>query len=324
MLETMIPNIDKYRDHAKKVLAQPIPEHLIKQREGGKGPNGQPIMLDYVEGSTVIRKLNAAFDNMWSWDPYHFEIIQSQPKKITKRWNNSTRRMENLATPEYEEQAPVAHVVGRLTVPGFGSRVGFGSKTIVGGASEQESCFKAAATDALKKAATLFGIGLELYEDEPVDFEIYEDEEVAPTPQAPAMPARGGIQIPATTTPATVPAQQQASTPAVDMGQEVLAIQKFAKAIGVSGSAALGDYISEATSGTKSAWAEMNEDELPLLKEYLEGLANQLQEQMDRLGINDIGGLNPYIRDFSEGEIQTFENLNPTHLKTFIIYLERQ
>ena len=45
------------------------------------------------------------------------------------------------------------------------SKDGFGSKTVIGGQSKQEDNYKAAATDALKKAATLFGIAAQLYRD---------------------------------------------------------------------------------------------------------------------------------------------------------------
>lgn len=169
--ETTKQYFDEYRDRAKKVLNRETPKQYIKQREGGGG-----VTLDYVEGSYVIRALNEAFNNMWDWEIIDFKIINSVPKKITKEYNKAQRRLVELDEPRYEEQPPVAHVVGKLTAPGFGSRVGFGSKTIIGGASEQESCFKAAATDALKKAATLFGIALDLYEDIPYQLQ-EEDEE---------------------------------------------------------------------------------------------------------------------------------------------------
>lgn len=68
----------------------------------------------------------------------------------------------------------MAHVRGNLTVPIVQedgtvvmiTKSGFGSKTVLGGQADQEHIFKAAATDALKKAASLFGIGAQLYRDE--------------------------------------------------------------------------------------------------------------------------------------------------------------
>ena len=46
------------------------------------------------------------------------------------------------------------------------SKMAPGAQCLVGGQSEQENIFKGANTDSLKKAATMFGIGLELYRDE--------------------------------------------------------------------------------------------------------------------------------------------------------------
>lgn len=136
---------------SKDVIKRDIPDELIKQRKGG----GQT--LSYISGNTAIDLLNEAFDYMWSWEVLK-EWIQESLDKQTK--------YDNGPVP----QPPVAHVLGKLTVYAENGtpivKTGYGSKTIIGGASEQESVFKAAGTDALKKAASLIGIGLELYRDE--------------------------------------------------------------------------------------------------------------------------------------------------------------
>ena len=142
---------------AKEVIARTLPDQLIKQREGG----GKKI-LSYVSGSTVIDLLNEAFGYLWSWDVVEQFVQESQPK-FNPRYDK-----------EPQPQGPVAHVRGNLTVPivqADGTVVmitksGFGSKTVLGGQADQEHIFKAAATDALKKAASLFGIGAQLYRDE--------------------------------------------------------------------------------------------------------------------------------------------------------------
>ena len=150
----------------KDRLTSPIPGALIKERKGG----GQK-MLSYISGSTVIDMLNATFGYMWSW-------------QVTKEWTkdsidsvNKWKDKKLQADPAnwtVEEQGPVAHVKGILTVHLTGEngqiieikKEGFGSKSILGKQNDQESIFKAAGTDALKKAASLLGIGLELYRDE--------------------------------------------------------------------------------------------------------------------------------------------------------------
>lgn len=150
---------------AKQVIIRPIPDQLIKQRPGGGGKS-----LSYLSGSTITDLLNEAFGYLWSWEQLEQWIEKSQPK----------------FNPKYDKepvpQGPVAHVKGRLTVhlPQEDGTVfnivktGYGSKAIMGTQIDQESIFKAAGTDALKKAASLFGIGLELYRDE--DEQLFFDE----------------------------------------------------------------------------------------------------------------------------------------------------
>lgn len=146
-----------FSEKAKKLIDAPIPPDLIKERPGpGKAK------LQYVSGSYVIDTLNTAFDRLWSWEIVREWIQPSEPK----------------FNPKYDSepvpQGPVAHVVGKLTVwlpTNDGNyfplvKMGYGSKAILGSQSDQESIFKAAGTDALKKAASLLGIGLQLYRDE--------------------------------------------------------------------------------------------------------------------------------------------------------------
>lgn len=147
----------QFSTKAKEVVSRPIPGQLIKQREGG----GKKI-LSYISGSTVIDLLNEAFGYLWSWDVSEQWIQVSQPK----------------FNPKYDKepvpQGPVAHVRGTLTVYLAAEdgkiielrKTGLGSKSVLGGQNDQESIFKAAGTDALKKAASLFGIGAQLYRDE--------------------------------------------------------------------------------------------------------------------------------------------------------------
>jgi recombination DNA repair RAD52 pathway protein len=162
-------NIDRIAisKEIKDAIIAPIPDALIKQREGG----GKK-MLSYLSGSTITDMLNNAFGYMWSWEVKKEWIEQSEPS--INRWVNGKK--ENDPNKWISEaQGPVAHVLGTITVylkngnsplPITISKDGFGSKSVLGKQNDQESVFKAAGTDALKKAASLFGIGLELYRDE--------------------------------------------------------------------------------------------------------------------------------------------------------------
>lgn len=110
-----------------EALGKPFPKTAIKQRRGGGGKS-----LSYVETHTVIHRLNSATNGDWS---FHIRDVQ---------WRND-----------------VLMVQGELTIPGLGTRSGFGVQQVVERAGED--LVKGAASDALKKCATLFGVALELY-----------------------------------------------------------------------------------------------------------------------------------------------------------------
>jgi hypothetical protein len=156
------------KEVATAVIQRKIDARLIKQRDAGGGKK-----LDYIAGSTVIRLLNEAFNYQWSFEIVEEVLVQSLPK-----FNKWAKKGED----PWEPQQPYIKVLGRLSVPGYGIKEQYGTKILLGGASEQEGAAKSAATDALKKCATLLGIGLELYEDELVD----EEENT----EAPAQPAQ--------------------------------------------------------------------------------------------------------------------------------------
>ena len=156
-------------------IAAPLPDYVIQEREAGKGQ-----MLSYLSGATVIDILNATFGHLgWSFQilkEWKEESIRFFQKK-TKWWTPPAELLTVNDKGEegaWLQQAPVAWVHGRLTVTlknDDGSyftvtKEAFGSKSIIGKQSEQEHIFKSAQTDALKKAASLLGIGAELYRGE--------------------------------------------------------------------------------------------------------------------------------------------------------------
>ena len=161
----------------KAVVGAPLPENLIQQRDGGGGKK-----LSYLSGSTVTDMLNNAFGYMWSWKVKNQWIEQSQP--FFNQYTKATEKVTNPAngkTGAWEDQGPVAHVLGTLTVylkngPAIITveKDGYGSKSVLGKQNDQESIFKSAGTDALKKASSLFGIGLELYRNEDEQAYFYE------------------------------------------------------------------------------------------------------------------------------------------------------
>lgn len=115
-------------------LTAPFPRDVIKQRQIGGGR-----MADYIPGEVVIRRLNEATGNDWSLT---IKNIDERP------FTGGTLVMAMVA----------------LTIPGLGTREHIGVQSVAdrGG----EDLIKGAVTDAIKKAATLFGVGLHLYDDE--------------------------------------------------------------------------------------------------------------------------------------------------------------
>lgn len=118
----------------REVLERRFEPAQIKQRKGRNG------MLDYVEGHSVIQRLNDAFEGAWSFEVLDHQIVEEKDEIL---------------------------VLGKLSSDGV-VKMQFGctqitrdrdSKAIISLGDD----LKAAATDALKKCATFLGVGLHLY-----------------------------------------------------------------------------------------------------------------------------------------------------------------
>lgn len=119
----------------REILERPFLASEIREREGGNGKT-----LDYVEGHTVIARLNDAFDGNWNFIVKSFDVNEARGEVL---------------------------VVGKLTAEGI-TKMQFGSSSITRSRKDNQPVsiaddLKAAATDALKKCATLFGVALSLY-----------------------------------------------------------------------------------------------------------------------------------------------------------------
>jgi hypothetical protein len=99
----------------RQLLEKPFEPAQIRQRKGRNG------MLDYVEGHSVIHRLNEALDGAWS-----FEIMQH----------------------EIREEEVV--VIGRLTAEGI-TKMAFGGSQVT---RERESGALISISDDLKSAGT--------------------------------------------------------------------------------------------------------------------------------------------------------------------------
>lgn len=137
----------------KDVLARPFSAEQIKQREGQRGK-----MLSYVEAHTVIARLNEACgEDGWSFDIVEHTILGEE-----------------------------VVVVAKLTA-GNVTKMSFGGSTVTrsrdGATVSIADDLKAAGSDALKKAASLLGVGLHIYgASEP---SVTEPRAANPTPESP-------------------------------------------------------------------------------------------------------------------------------------------
>ena len=119
----------------RELLEKKFGPEQIKQREGNFGKT-----LDYIEGHAVIQRLNDAFDADWSFNIIRHDILKETDEVIV---------LGELKS-------------GDVVKTQFGcSRITRARNT--GDMMSLADDLKAAATDSLKKSATMFGIGLHLY-----------------------------------------------------------------------------------------------------------------------------------------------------------------
>lgn len=122
------------------ILTQRTPSDVIKTRKGKGGK-----MFSYVPHGWVTNQLNAAFNWAWSWEITEWRIIpENEPAEV--------------------------FVLGRLTVHSANGdlvKSQFGASDVKRNSQGQilsiGDDLKAASSDALKKAASLLGLALDLY-----------------------------------------------------------------------------------------------------------------------------------------------------------------
>ena len=144
----------------REALARPFDRRLVRHRAG---PRGRTV--PYVEVAAVVERLNAEVPS-WSYEVVSHDV--------------------------YDDREVV--VLGRLSVPADGIvKMAFGTAELTrdrdGNVPSKGAALKAAASDGLKKAASLLGVGLEFYRKESTPEE---------RPAPPARPSRPQPVSPAT------------------------------------------------------------------------------------------------------------------------------
>jgi len=121
-----------------EALTQPFPPQFIEHK------NGQSFVPHEIVRDRVIEATGNQFD--WTIDQVLF------------RDDGVTRRATNRETGETPRPWTMI-VIGTLTIPGLGSRAGIGAHPLDAGAGE-DAAYKSAESDAFKRAAMAFGVGL--------------------------------------------------------------------------------------------------------------------------------------------------------------------
>lgn len=207
-------------DEAIKVLEQKLDPAWIKQRQG---PGGKK--LDYIEGARVIDILNQAFKYQWS-----FEILSDEVVEVRDNNGNVSGRY--------------IKVLGQIYVPGLGTKMAYGTKTARGSLTDQESVYKAAMTDCLKKCATMFGIGKELYLDDSDDNAKHASSEHSSPSQ-------------------NIPQRRQFDP------QDVARIKDYKAALNVTNNSQLEKYIQDWSGGQLKSASDITPDNIKMFNAYL-------------------------------------------------------
>lgn len=126
-------------------LSQPFDASVIKSRRV-TGPQGAKD-LAYVDLMTVVDRLNAVCPG------WHSTVKDQQVYPFGTTNNGQPRLMLTALVTVY--------------IPGVGSRDHMGVQ-VVNAETGGEDLWKGAVSDAIKKAASLFGVGRDLYGDDPV------------------------------------------------------------------------------------------------------------------------------------------------------------
>ena len=131
-----------------EILSEKTPDIFVEINEGHK----------YIPTPIITQKLNDIFGYVWSWE-------------ILGQWIEECRSFVNARGEKQNNgESFYAVVHGRLSYPVVDNsgkitmfyKDAFGCKPVIGKVKIQSSSYKAAASDALKKAASLLGIGRDL------------------------------------------------------------------------------------------------------------------------------------------------------------------
>lgn len=311
--------------NALNVIQSRTNPNWVKQK--GKGKNA----LDYVSGDTVTRMLNKAFNYKWSFYIKESRIVPSIDKPAWKDGDPA------------EPQPPVAQVLGSLVVPGWGVREQWGSQPLRGGADVQEHALKGAATDSMKKCASMFGIALDLYGQDGMnelmvteqDF-LMDDERILSQMKEQAFGPKAESATPAKEAQQETPQQKaqevpvEQPTPQENTQQAAAQTQVNAPSLEerIQNVQENGTQRQPTAPGNARDEVQVEEQVVPKKQKPKAGRwadedIQGLKKEKERLGIelSNNAGLNPYAAEFFGNPEATYLMITPTNAKDFIMFL---
>lgn len=161
--ETALAVQEKQLAAIRQIIQQKTPDKEVRTRKGRGG-----MVFKYTDGAYVIRTLNEALGHNWDFEADNEEVIN---------WNGVPFevRCRGRLTVRLNGQAVTKVQYGSQIIEFIKERDKDGKVYIVGPVSIGD-CFKGAATDAMKKCASLLGVALDLY-DSDYKAENYADDE---------------------------------------------------------------------------------------------------------------------------------------------------
>lgn len=161
--ETALAVQEKQLAAIRQIIQQKTPDKEIRTRKGRGG-----MVFKYTDGAYVIRTLNEALGHNWDFEADNEEVIN---------WNGVPFevRCRGRLTVRLNGQAVTKVQYGSQLIEFVKDRAG----QIIAPVSIGD-CFKGAATDAMKKCASLLGVALDLYDSDYKAENYAEDEPEAP------------------------------------------------------------------------------------------------------------------------------------------------
>lgn len=146
-----------FTEQQKNIISKPIDEKYIKKT---------PDNFNFIENALVVDILNRAFNYAWNWEITEFGIEPCRASSKNKEVIGSYVWVKGrLSIPLEDEEGKIYFI----------TKEAFGGHMLVGNAKVQSQTYKSASSEALKKAASLFGLAKNVYMKEDLYYMLEED-----------------------------------------------------------------------------------------------------------------------------------------------------